>query len=154
YEPAADLDQTPVERLRGSLRGPRMLVHGVRSLAAAVLRGWLRLYHRLTIAGRQNLPAGRSFVLIAQHSSHLDTLCLLSALPLRLLHRAFPAAAQDYFCVSASRAFLAAALFNVLPLDRHRAPWHSLSLCAHLLQDPGTILILFPEGTRSGGPEP
>ena len=30
----------------------------------------------------------------------------------------------------------------------------SVSLCAHLLQEPGTILILFPEGTRSGGAEP
>jgi 1-acyl-sn-glycerol-3-phosphate acyltransferase len=27
-------------------------------------------------------------------------------------------------------------------------------MCAHLLQDPGTVLILFPEGTRSGGSEP
>src|SRR5262249_14159627 len=30
-------------------------------------------------------------------------------------------------------------------------PWYSLSVCANLLQKPGTILILFPEGTRGGG---
>jgi 1-acyl-sn-glycerol-3-phosphate acyltransferase len=29
-----------------------------------------------------------------------------------------------------------------------------LSLCAHLLQKPGNILIYFPEGTRSRGLEP
>ena len=71
-----------------------MLVRGVRSLAAVVLRVWLRVYHRLTIVGRQNLPADRSFILIANHASHLDTLCLLSALPVRRLHRTFPVAAQ------------------------------------------------------------
>ena len=27
-------------------------------------------------------------------------------------------------------------------------------MCAHLLQNPGSILILFPEGTRSGSSEP
>jgi 1-acyl-sn-glycerol-3-phosphate acyltransferase len=119
-----------------------------------VLRCWLRLYHGITIVGRQNLPADRSFVLVANHASHLDTLCVLSALPIRRLHRAFPAAAKDYFCVSALRAFLAKIVVNAVPFDRHFAPWQSLSLCAHLLEQPGNILIFFPEGTRLGNPEP
>src|SRR5436190_23945757 len=113
YDPLADLDQSLSERLRGFLREPGMLVRGVRSLAAVVLRCWLRVYHRLTIVGRQNLSADRSFILIANHASHLDTLCLLSALPIRRLHRAFPAAAKDYFCVSTPRALLAAVVINV-----------------------------------------
>ena len=154
YDPAADLDQALIERLRRVLCEPGLVACGVRALAAAALRGWLRLYHRLTVVGRQNLPADRSFVLIANHASHLDALCLLSALPIRRLHRAFPAAARDYFCVSGPRALLAAVFVNALPFERHCVPWQSLSTCAHLLQDPGTILILFPEGTRSGGSEP
>jgi 1-acyl-sn-glycerol-3-phosphate acyltransferase len=154
YDPAAYLDQALLARLQTFLGEPGLLVHGVRSLAATALRSWLRLYHRLTIIGRQNLPADRSFLLIANHASHLDTLCLLSALPIPRLHRAFAAAAKDYFCVSATRAFLAALFVNALPLERHLVPWPSLSLCAHLLQTPGTVLILFPEGTRGGGSEP
>jgi 1-acyl-sn-glycerol-3-phosphate acyltransferase len=154
YDPAADFDQTLAERLRGFPGGPDLLVRGVRSLAAVVLRGWLRLYHRLTVVGRHNLPADRSFLLIANHASHLDTLCLLAALPLGRLHRAFPVAAQDYFCANASRALLARVVANALPFERHFAPWRSLSVCAHLLQSPGTVLIFFPEGTRSGAPEP
>ena len=154
YDPADDLDPALMERLQGFPRQPGMLVRGVRSLTAAVLRCWLRVYHRLTIVGRENLPADRSFVMIANHASHLDTLCLLSALPFRQLHVAFPAAAKDYFCVSALRAFLAAVVVNALPFDRHIAPWQSLSVCAHLLEKPGNILIFFPEGTRSGDFEP
>jgi 1-acyl-sn-glycerol-3-phosphate acyltransferase len=154
YDPAADLDPALIERLRRFLCQPGLPVRCVRSLAAVVLRCWLRLYHRLTIVGRDNLPADRSFVLVANHASHLDTLCLLAALPIHRLHRAFPAAAKDYFCTSAPLAFLASVLFNALPFERHFVPWQSLALCAQLLENPGTILVLFPEGTRSAGPEP
>jgi 1-acyl-sn-glycerol-3-phosphate acyltransferase len=154
FDPTVYRDQALVERLRSFLEAPGLLVTGVRSLAAVVLRAWLRLYHRLTIVGRQNVPLDRSFVLIANHASHLDTLCLLSALPIRRLHRAFPAAAADYFCVSALRSWLASVFVNALPFDRSFVPLRSLSMCAHLLESPGTVLILFPEGTRSGGALP
>jgi 1-acyl-sn-glycerol-3-phosphate acyltransferase len=131
------------------------VVRGVRSLAAVVMRVCLHVYDRFTIVGRQNLPVDRSFILVANHASHLDTLCLLSALPVRQLHRTFPVAASEYFCVNPLRAFLAKLFANVLPFDRQFACWHSLTVCAQMLQEkPGTILILFPEGTRTGGTEP
>lgn len=149
YEPAVDLDQSLVERLRNFPREPDMLVYGLRTMAALLMRGWLRLYHRLTISGRNNLPADRSFVLIANHASHLDTLCLLSALPLRKLHRAFPAAASDYFFVSVPRLFLATVVVNALPFDRMINIRQSLGLCRQILESPGNILLIFPEGTRS-----
>jgi 1-acyl-sn-glycerol-3-phosphate acyltransferase len=147
--PAADLGQACLMVPR-SPEHERPLLHGsLRSLAAVLLRFWLRVYHGLTIVGRHNLPADRSFVLVANHASHLDTLCLLAALPIRRLHRAFPAAAQDYFCVSPPWALLAKVLVNALPLDRRCAPWHGLQACARLLADPGNIVLLFPEGKRS-----
>ena len=153
YNPATYLDPALIERLQRFRFEQGLLVHGVRALAAALLRGWLRLYHRLTIVGQENLPVDRSFVLIANHASHLDTLCLLSALPIHRLHRAFPAAAKDYFCVSTTRSLLAAFL-NALPFERHSVPWQSLSMCSHLLKTPGSVLIFFPEGTRGSGGEP
>ena len=154
YNPAAYLDESLLARLEGLRSEPGLLIYSVRSLAAAVLRGWLRLYHRLTILGQHNLPVDRSYILIANHASHLDTLCLLSALPIQQLHHTFPVAAKDYFCVSALRAFLAGVFVNALPFERHLAPWLSLSTCAHLLQAPGNVLILFPEGTRGSDGEP
>src|SRR5437667_4022188 len=108
YESAQDLEQPLIERLRNFPRQPDMLVYGARVLAATIIRGWLRLYHRLEIIGRENLPADRSFILVANHASHLDTLCLLAALPLGKLHRAFPAAAKDYFFVTVPRLLAAA----------------------------------------------
>jgi 1-acyl-sn-glycerol-3-phosphate acyltransferase len=149
YEPAQDLEQPLVDRLRNFPRQPDMLVYGVRTLAALLLRGWLRCYHGLTIVGGENLPTDRSFVMVANHASHLDTLCLLSALPLAKLHRAFPAAAKDYFFVRVPRLFLAAVVVNALPFDRRIELRQSLNLCRALLENPGNILLIFPEGTRS-----
>src|SRR5437764_8010555 len=143
YEPALDLDQPPIERLRHFPREPDMLVYAARSVAALVIRGWLRLYHRFAIVGKENLPAEKSFVLVANHASHLDVLCLLSALPLGKLHRAFPAAARDYFFVRVPRLFLAAVVVNALPFDRRVHIRQSLSLCQTLLENPGNILLIF-----------
>jgi 1-acyl-sn-glycerol-3-phosphate acyltransferase len=145
YEPVLPL----LERMRHFPREPDMLVFGMRWLAASVLRGWLRVYHRFTVVGRENLPADRSFVMVANHASHLDTLCLLAALPMAKLHHAFPTAAQDYFFVNRLRTFLAAVVANALPFDRRLDPRHSLEVCAQLLDDSGNVLIVFPEGTRS-----
>lgn len=149
YDPDVDLDQPMIERLRHFPREPDMLVYGLRGLAALVLRGWLRSYHRLAVVGRENLPADSSFVMVANHASHLDALCLCAALPLSKLHRAFPVAAKDYFFCSTPRALASTIGINALPFDRHINPRQSLSVCRQLLQGPGNILILFPEGTRS-----
>ena len=149
YEPAADLDQPLAERLRRFPREPDLTVYGLRSLAALVIRGWLKIYHRLEITGTEYLPKEASFVMVANHGSHLDTLCLLAALPLRKLHRAFPAAARDYFFVSVPRVALAAIVVNALPFAREVHVRQSLELSRRLLANPGNILILFPEGTRT-----
>lgn len=149
YEPASDLDQSLAERLRRFPREPDIAVYAARSLAALTIRCWLRMYHRFDVRDPENLPKDRSFILVANHASHLDTLCILSALPLRKLHRAFPAAAQDYFFVSVPRLALAAVVVNALPFGRQGNIRNSLELCRHLLENPGNILILFPEGTRT-----
>jgi 1-acyl-sn-glycerol-3-phosphate acyltransferase len=153
YEHALYLEPAFLEQLDDFRLNSTALVHGARWLGAVVLRTWLRVYHRFTISGRENLPLDRPFVMIANHASHLDTLCLLSALPLCRLSQAFPAAAKDYFCKSALRKLVATVFVNAIPLERHLAPWHSLSACAYVLET-GNILILFPEGTRGAEIDP
>jgi 1-acyl-sn-glycerol-3-phosphate acyltransferase len=149
YDSVRDVDQAPIDRLRQFPREPDMLVYGLRSLGALITRGLLQIYNHFEIIGHQNLRTNRSLVIVANHCSHIDTLCLLAALPLRKLHRAFPAAASDYFFQSVPRLWAAAILVNALPFARQARVRQSLSLCRELLANPGTILIIFPEGTRS-----
>ena len=149
YHPAPDIDQGIVEQLQGFPRQPHMLFYAIRSLAALLLRGWMRIYHRLQIDGQENIPADGSFVLVCNHTSHLDTLAMLCAMPLDRIHRTFPAAAADYFFSSVPRSAVSAILINALPFDRNLRGGESLRVCAELLENPGNVLILFPEGTRT-----
>lgn len=149
YAPMNDVDQSLIERLRNFPREPDMLVSGLRSSVALIIRAWLRIYHRFEVSGQEHLSRNESFVLVANHCSHLDTLCLLAALPLNKLHRAFPAAAADYFFQSVPRTWVAAVVVNALPFARQVNIRHSMTVCSELLSNRGNILIIFPEGTRS-----
>jgi 1-acyl-sn-glycerol-3-phosphate acyltransferase len=137
-------------RLHHCPRRPVRIVHSLRAAWSGVLRTYLRLYHRLEIVGCDRLPCdGRSFVMIANHVSHLDALCLLSALPRTALDRAYPVAAEDYFFSSVPAIAASAILINAVPFGRQSHVRTSMARCRQMLSERGNILIIFPEGTRS-----
>ena len=149
YHPAPDIDESLAEHLRNFPRQPFMLVYALRSIVALLLRGWMRVYHRMRIDGRENLPGSGSFVMVCNHTSHLDALSLLCSIPLNQIHRAFPAAAADYFFSSFPRSAVSAILINALPFERQAKGGESLTVCSELLRNDGNVLIIFPEGTRT-----
>lgn len=149
YQPTADFDKTPLEKLATFPRQPDMFVYGVRLVVHLLIRAWLRLYHRFRIVGRERLPLDRPFAMVANHVSHLDAVTLLSALPLMRIQHAYPAAAKDYFFTSMPKIAFSAVVMNAMPFDRKENPRESLALCRELLETPEHVLILFPEGTRS-----
>ncbi|MCU0290908.1 MAG: 1-acyl-sn-glycerol-3-phosphate acyltransferase [Thermoanaerobaculaceae bacterium] len=122
---------------------------------AAVVRPFLALFIGLRVRGREHLPAADPFVLIANHTSHLDTVALLSLFPLGRLHRIRPVAAADYFLSGRLRAWLSTTLFNILPVARrHVTKTNNPLETMREAVGAGDSLILFPEGTRGGGGEP
>jgi 1-acyl-sn-glycerol-3-phosphate acyltransferase len=149
YEPTADFDKTPLEKLSVFPRQPDMLVYAVRLAMHTIIRAWLRVYHRFRITGREHLPLDRPFAMVANHASHLDAVTLLSALPLPRIQKAYPAAAKDYFFTSMPKIAFSAVVMNAMPFDRKENPRDSLALCRQLLETPGHVLVIFPEGTRS-----
>ncbi|MEO8378705.1 MAG: lysophospholipid acyltransferase family protein [Acidobacteriota bacterium] len=149
YEPTPDFDRTPLDKLRVFPRHPDMLVYALRLALHALMRTWLRLYHRYRVFGREHLPRDQPFVLVANHGSHLDAIALLSALPLTAIQTAYPAAAKDYFFTTTTKVAFSAIVVNAMPFDRKENPRESIELCRDLLETPGHVLILFPEGTRS-----
>lgn len=149
YDSADDLDQTFIERLRRFPRKPDLTVWLLRSFSALLLRAYLKIFHRFSASGRDRLPKEGSFILVANHASHLDALCLISLMPFKKLHQVFPVAARDYFYATIPRTVLSAIFVNVLPFGRYSGKRESLQLCRELLANPGNVIILFPEGTRS-----
>lgn len=149
YQPSESLDENFVERLKRFPREPDMTVYIARTATALIIRSWLKAYHRLSIQGTEHVPDSGSFVVVANHTSHLDTLMILSAFGKRRLHRVFPAAAADYFFSSIPRSVFTGIVINALPFDRKKNSAESLEVCRHLLANGDNILVIFPEGTRT-----
>lgn len=116
------------------------------------VKPFLRLFIGLRVVGMENLPAQDPFVLIANHSSHLDTPSLLSLFPVGRLRHIRPAAAADYFERTAAMAWFSHTFINILPIARkHITKEDHPILKMRRTVEAGESLILFPEGTRGDG---
>jgi 1-acyl-sn-glycerol-3-phosphate acyltransferase len=148
-DPAHDLGLAGMRRLH-SLKRESGLVESVARFGWwGFVRVWMRLLHRLRIRGREHLPAEPSFVLVANHASHLDALVLGCAVPLRWRDHLFPLAAGDVFFEKWSVASFAATYLNALPVWRRKVGRYAMQdLRARLLSEQ-CIYILFPEGGRT-----
>ena len=118
------------------------------------VRPFMALFIGLRVRGSENLPPADPFILIANHSSHLDAVSLLWLFPLRRLRRIRAVAAADYFDRNKFVSLLTRTLFNILPIERQKidAANHPLDRMQAALER-GESLIIFPESTRGGGGE-
>jgi 1-acyl-sn-glycerol-3-phosphate acyltransferase len=93
-------------------------------------------------------------VYFANHTSHLDTLVLWSALPAAIRAVTRPVAAKDYWMAGYVRRYLANRVFKALLVDRTEIKVHQ-SPVDLMLKEIGDrySLIVFPEGGRSAGKE-
>ncbi len=148
-EPERDLGLPLRDRLR-SLRRESGLIEVIARLGWwSAVRSYLALGHRLSITGRQHVPVEPPFVLVANHTSHLDTLVLAASLRRRLWDHVFPIASGDTFFETPMLAAFAAGLLNALPMWRHNCGSHALRELRIRLTSEPCAYILFPEGTRS-----
>ena len=113
----------------------------------AGLKPLLRGEVSLDVSGVEELSQfHRPALIVANHSSHLDTAVLLCTLPADRRRRTAVAAAADYFYTSLWRAVGSSIAFNTFPIERQGGSESSLP--GELLAD-GWSLIVYPEGTRS-----
>jgi 1-acyl-sn-glycerol-3-phosphate acyltransferase len=119
-----------------------------------LLTGFVRLlvgaYPRWVGCGPE--PAQRIY--FANHTSHIDTMAIWAALPIRLRGRTHPVAAKDYWGGGIKRYLATRALGAVL-IDRSRSDPNANPL-APLVEalERGESLIIFPEGTRGASATP
>ncbi len=148
-EPARDLGLPLGKRLRSLKRESGLIDRTARLAWWSAVRVYFAVAHRLSVKGREHLPTKPPFVVVANHSSHLDAMVLAAAMPRRLWNCVFPSAAGDTFFETPVAAAVAAGLLNALPVWRRNGGSHAMrELRERLVAEPCGY-ILFPEGTRS-----
>jgi long-chain acyl-CoA synthetase len=114
--------------------------------------GWAQrmTYEKLfdtRVTGRANVPQASSFLVAANHASHLDMGLVKHAIgdwgP-----RLVALAAKDYFFEDPIKRAYFENFTNLVPMDRHGSLRESLRLASEIIKQ-GYILLIFPEGTRS-----
>jgi 1-acyl-sn-glycerol-3-phosphate acyltransferase len=127
--------------------------HLVQAIFFLIVVGpFMALFIGVRVRGREYLPRRGPFVIVANHSSHMDTLSLMNLFPLQQLSRLRPVGAADYFDRNRTVAWFSRTLFNVLLIERRHVNRVSnpVDAMAQALRR-GESLIVFPEGTR--GPD-
>jgi 1-acyl-sn-glycerol-3-phosphate acyltransferase len=121
---------------------------------ALLIKPFLNLFIGLRVRGREHLLQAGQFILVANHSSHLDTVSLLSLFPLKRLPYIRPVAAADYFERNRFVSLATKTIFNILPIARTGITTENNPLRRmQAALESGESLIIFPEGTRGTGEE-
>jgi 1-acyl-sn-glycerol-3-phosphate acyltransferase len=118
-----------------------------------VLRPVMNVYTRRRATGRDKLSRVKGpVILVANHTSHIDTPIILAALPRRLRKRTAVAAAADYFYRNKVFAAAVSLFFNTVPIER-KGGGLGKQAAGHLdrLLDEGWNLLVYPQGTRRTG---
>jgi len=126
---------------------------------------WARAYRRLArawdihkhvrrfcrpmiIEGRENLTElDNPLIVIANHSSHFDTVIVLSVLPSKIWHRTAVVAAADRMYRERVKGMMHSLRYNAFPITRGGGR-EALAYSQWLLHN-GWSLLIFPEGRRS-----
>ena len=106
-----------------------------------------RCYFSIRCDGLENLPREQPYIIAANHSSHLDTLAVMTVLGneskrLRVL------AAKDYWFSTRFKSWFSGELLKFVPFDRHANFLQGLRISQEVLKQ-NECLLIYPEGTRS-----
>ena len=87
FQPARDQGLSPADRLKSLKRESGLIDTLLHHLWWGFVRCYLKIYHRFSLRGRENLPTEAPFIIVANHASHLDVLALAGSCPARLRDR-------------------------------------------------------------------
>ena len=104
-----------------------------------------RLYFRLSVKGKENIPANGPFIIAPNHESFIDGPVVISGLSLSTLKNSYFYATEEHVKSSASKSI--ARQCNVILMQRANLK-NSIQNMAQVLRA-GKNLIIFPEGRRT-----
>jgi 1-acyl-sn-glycerol-3-phosphate acyltransferase len=106
------------------------------------------LFAGADVVGRERLPKCGPAIIAANHNSHVDTLLMLSIFPARSVGQVRPVAAADYFLTNPVLSWFSQRMVGITPVSRTVERGADILGPAKAALAQGSILVLFPEGTR------
>ena len=103
-----------------------------------------RVFWRVRVTGRENIPLSGAFVLAPVHRSNIDTMLACTVTPRRMRYMG-----KDSLWKNSVTGWLFSALGG-FPVTRGTADREALRRCVYVLQS-GQPLVMFPEGVRKSG---
>lgn len=118
---------------------------------ALFIRPLIYIVIGLNVRNLKNLPKDGPLILVANHSSHIDTMILMSLFPIKTVLKMHPIAAKDYFLKTKLSRWFYTKIIEIIPIEREQEKFthiHPFSEAIKKLRA-GEIIIIYPEGTRS-----
>jgi long-chain acyl-CoA synthetase len=144
---ARDITEQAERREGGEIPVPEPVVSLGRQLVAFGQRVLYGGVFQVKTTGKAFIPANRNFLVVANHTSHLDMGLVKSVLG-EHGEKLTALAARDYFFDTPLKRAYFENFTNLIPMDRHGSLRESLRLAGEALRQ-GYNLLIFPEGTRS-----
>lgn len=119
----------------------------------AITRPVVKAVVKPYVEGQENVQdLDGAYILVGNHSSHLDAPMVFSLLPDHMTAKLATGAAADYFYRKRGISKLTSLFFNTYPVERKGKPSPHPGRAAHMtsrLLRAGIPILIFPEGTRS-----
>ncbi len=128
-------------RMVGNSLGERVLYGFFRGACAV----FCRVYLRMSVEGRANIPTEGAFIISPVHRSYIDTFIAGTSVTVRPRYLA-----KDSLWRSRTLGWLVSSLGG-FPVARGTADREALRRCIEVIEG-GEPLVLFPEGERKSGP--
>lgn len=111
-----------------------------------LLKLFFRIYGRMSVRGRENLPKKGPYLLTPNHLSNADAFLQAAAMPIPIVRQVFYLGDTKFFGGPISSRV--SEYIQVIPVDMETKLYNALQLSSYMLRQ-GKILCVFPEGARS-----
>jgi long-chain acyl-CoA synthetase len=112
------------------------------------LKLFLRLYCRMSVKGKDNIPGSGPYMLAANHASYLDGFVVAAAIPVSTFANIRFLGISKFF--SGSIKGTLGRMSHVIPIDAETYLNRALQMSSYVLSQ-GKSLCIFPEGGRAFG---
>ncbi len=134
------------ETLKKIYLHPNILDKIINLIFILIFKLFFRLFYFLRTEGDRTLQGLSACIITPNHTSYLDGLFIVSALPIKTIFNTYFVGFADILESPILRPFLKTA--RLIPINANFNPTEALKTCAYLLRH-SKIICYFPEGHRS-----